>query len=87
MNPAVFTDGRTVYKTFRGDPIFYEELALKLKGRFDGCRRFFPIDYESIDGTIIITYDYHEVGTYCGGREDEIIEFLVESALCGVVFP
>ena len=57
---AVFTDGRTVYKTFRGDPIFYEELALKLKGRFDGCRRFFPIDYESIDGTIIITYDYHE---------------------------
>ena len=83
---AVFTDGKTVYKTFRGDPIFYGELALKLKGRFDGCRRFFPIDYESIDGTVIITYDYHESVPYCGGREDEIVEFLVESALCGVVF-
>lgn len=71
---------------FAEDTPFYIDLARKLEGRFEGCRRFFPIHHEVIDGKAVITYDYLDSVTYCGGREEEVREFLVESALCGVVF-
>lgn len=82
----VYTDGERVYKVFRENPAFYRHIGRQLEGRFAGCRRFFDVRSEEIDGLAVITYPYADSRAYTGGREDEIVEFLVESALCGVVF-
>lgn len=83
---VVYTDGDKVYKVFRENPLFYRYLGEQLEGRFVGCHRFFDVKLEEIDGLAVITYPYTESKAYTGGREDEMAEFLVESALCGVVF-
>ena len=83
---VVYTDGKTVYKIFRRDPEFYSHLAAQLEGRFAGCKRFFDVHPCTVCGMSAVAYPYEESKAYTGGRREEMEEFLVESALSGIVF-
>lgn len=83
---VVYTDGTTVYKVFRREHEFYAFLISQLEGRFKGCRRFYDVRLRSLDGMSVAAYPYEGSRAYTGGRREEMEEFLVESALSGVVF-
>ena len=83
---VVYTDGATVYKVFRREQEFYAFMISQLEGRFNGCRRFFDVRLRILDGMSAVTYPYEGSRAYTGGRREEMEEFLVESALSGVVF-
>ncbi|MCQ1537134.1 glycosyltransferase [Methanosarcina sp. KYL-1] len=83
---VIFTDFAHIYKVFDTDLANMPLLLKQLIGRFKGCRRLFDLE-ELLDvgGLPVIKYIYKESKPYTGGREDEVIEFLVECWERGIV--
>ncbi|MDR2943904.1 MAG: histidine phosphatase family protein [Methanosarcinales archaeon] len=83
---VVISDGETIYKVFDRSLEYYATLIKQLKCRFDGCKHFIPdLNFFTLDGKTILTYGYQPSEKYIGGRREEMQDFLVESALCGIV--
>ena len=83
---VVLTDYHTVFKVFDKDTQFYLSHLAQLKGRFKGCRHIIAdLDCAEMGGHAVLSYSYEHSIPYSGGREEEIKDFLVESALCGVI--
>lgn len=81
-----FTDGQLVFKVVDKIDINWDLLLGQLVGRFKGCRRIFDIiDHKKVDSVHIFMYQYEPSEPYCGGRKDEIIEFLIECWQHGIV--
>ncbi|MBO6084172.1 MAG: hypothetical protein J6O90_03735, partial [Candidatus Methanomethylophilaceae archaeon] len=80
----VFTDGTKVYKFFRIESEYYSHIGKQIKDRFKGCRHFYDVDYETIEGHTIFIYDYEPSRSFTGGMEQELIEMMSEFASCGV---
>lgn len=83
----IMNDDKLVYKVFDEKPLFYGRILDQFKGRFDGCKRLIAdMNYFTSCGKTVLTYPFEKSDEYRGGREDEIKEFLIESALRGIVF-
>ncbi|MFQ6060014.1 MAG: hypothetical protein ACE5KV_01795, partial [Thermoplasmata archaeon] len=83
---VMFTDQRRVFKVVDRTDIDYSLLFRQLVGRFEGCRRLLDLrELAEMDGSQVLTYKYGLSEPYTGGREEEVIEFLVECWERGIV--
>ncbi len=83
---VLFTDRNHIFKVIDKTDINYSLLFGQLLGRFKGCRRLIDLqNLEEIDGLQILSYRYEPSEPYSGGREEEVIEFLVECWERGIV--
>ena len=82
---VVITDEKYIFKVFDENIEYYPILLKQLEGRFNGCKRLIEdLEYIQSKKKTILKYAFEPSEPYCGGRSDEIKEFLVESALCGI---
>lgn len=83
---VIITDYKYIYKIFDNTDFDYQRLLDDFKVRFSDSKRFLRIlDVQKSGDFPIIKYDYEESEEYTGGREDELIDFLVECKKLGVV--
>lgn len=83
---VLFTDRYHVFKVVDRTDIDYSLLFRQLVGRFEGCRRFLDLqNHTEIEGFHVLTYKYEPSKPYTGGREDEVVEFLLECWERGIV--
>ena len=83
---VVLSDGKKIYKIFDRPIEYYSHLMKQLIGRFDKCKHFISrLDYFKIGEQTVLIYDYEPSDPYTGGMCEEMQDFLLEAALCGVV--
>ena len=74
-----FTDFNNYYKVLYKWKPDWEIIGEQLVNRFGDCKRFANITkFDNLRYCMILIYDYYDTSEYNGGRENELIEFLLE---------
>ena len=74
-----FTDFNNYYKVLYKWKPDWEIIGEQLVNRFEDCKRFANITkFDNLRNCMILIYDYYDTSEYNGGRENELIEFLLE---------